>query len=53
VLEPGDGIVKDGVALVRTGDGAVFLLEGEIEGVPATTKDLAELFLPQSSLVIG
>ena len=52
-LEPGEGAVDGGVALVRTADGAVLLLEGEIDGAPATATDLAALFLPRSPLVIG
>jgi len=52
-LEPGEGADDGGLPLVRTGDGAVLLLEGEIDGVPATTSDLAALFLPRSPLVIG
>jgi methionyl-tRNA formyltransferase len=52
-LEPGEGAVDGGFVLVRTADGAVLLLEGEIDGVPATAEDLAALFLPQSPLVIG
>jgi len=44
-LEPGEGATHEGRALVRTGDGAVFLLEGEIDGEPASAKDLAALFL--------
>ncbi|MEO7331060.1 MAG: formyltransferase family protein [Minicystis sp.] len=52
-LEPGEGVNDGGLALVRTGDGAVALLAGEIEGVPADAKELAALFLPPSPLVIG
>ncbi|MFO0756821.1 MAG: formyltransferase family protein [Byssovorax sp.] len=40
-LEPGEGVVEDGRAIVRTGDGAVALLAGEIEGEPATMGDIA------------
>jgi methionyl-tRNA formyltransferase len=42
-LEPGEAVVQGGVAVVRTGDGAVALLEGEIDGAPASTLDLAAL----------
>jgi methionyl-tRNA formyltransferase len=52
-LEPGEGAVEGGLPLVRTADGAVILLEGEIDGAPATREDLAALFLPRSPLVIG
>ena len=52
-LEPGEGAVERGRPIVRTADGAVILLAGEIDGVPATTEDLAAIFLPRSPLVIG
>jgi methionyl-tRNA formyltransferase len=52
-LEPGEGAADGGIPLVRTADGAVILLEGEIDGAPATTEDLAAIFLPRSPLVIG
>lgn len=52
-LEPGEGAVENGLPMVRTADGAVLLLEGEIDGSPATTEDLAAIFLPRSPLVIG
>ncbi len=45
--EAGRG-VADGAgerAVVRTGDGAVVLLRGEIDGAPAGAADLAALFL--------
>ncbi len=45
--------MEGGIPLVRTADGAVLLLEGEIDGAPATAADLAALFLPRSPLVIG
>lgn len=41
VLAPGEAIVVDGVAVVRTGDTAVALLEGEIDGEPASADELA------------
>jgi methionyl-tRNA formyltransferase len=49
-LEPGEGTVVEGRVLVRTGDGAVELLEGEIDGVPAGPRELAALFLSRCSL---
>lgn len=52
-LEPGEGVSEGGLAVVRTGDSAVALLAGEIEGVPADAKELAALFLPGSPLVVG
>lgn len=46
-LEPGEGTTMDGeLAVVRTADGAIALLEGEIEGRPARAADLARLFRP-------
>ncbi|EYF06670.1 methionyl-tRNA formyltransferase [Chondromyces apiculatus] len=42
-LVPGEAVVLQGVAVVRTADGAISLLEGEIEGEPATAEDLADL----------
>jgi methionyl-tRNA formyltransferase len=50
-LEPGEGFAEGGRAVIRTGDGAVFLLQGEIEGAPASTEALAGLFLPGSPLL--
>lgn len=52
-LEPGEGAVVDGSAVVRTADGAVLLLEGEIDGAPAIAKDFAGLFLSRLPLVVG
>ncbi len=49
-LEPGEGAVVEGRVLVRTGDGAVELLRGEIDGVPAGPRELAALFLSRCSL---
>jgi methionyl-tRNA formyltransferase len=54
VLAPGEGALVDGQPLVRTGDGAVVLLEGTIEsdadGAPmpvmADRRTLSALFLP-------
>jgi methionyl-tRNA formyltransferase len=43
-LLPGEGAAIDGRAVVRTGDGAVELLSGEIDGVPAGPRELAALF---------
>ena len=42
-LEPGEAVVQGGLAVVRTGDTAVALLEGEIEGAPAGAEDFAAL----------
>jgi methionyl-tRNA formyltransferase len=42
-LAPGEAIAQGGVAVVRTGDTAVGLLEGEIDGAPASAGDLAAL----------
>ncbi len=52
-LEPGEGSAAYGDALVRTGDGAILLLEGEIDGEPASAKDLAALFHAGPSLMLG
>ncbi len=42
-LEPGEAIAQGGVAVVRTGDTAVALLEGEIDGEPASAAGIAAL----------
>jgi len=52
-LEPGEGAVVDGAAVVRTADGAVLLIEGEIDGSAAISKDFAGLFLSRLPLMIG
>ncbi len=49
-LEPGEGMIEGERALVRTGDGAIELSAGEIEGVPAGPQDLAALFLSRPRL---
>jgi methionyl-tRNA formyltransferase len=53
-LAPGEGAVvgvaPDERVIVRTGDGAIELLRGEIDGVPAGPRELAALFLSRSSL---
>jgi methionyl-tRNA formyltransferase len=43
-LMPGEACVSEGQAIVRTGDGAVVLLEGEIDGIPKTADELSGLF---------
>jgi methionyl-tRNA formyltransferase len=40
-LAPGEAVAQGGLAVVRTGDTAVALLEGEIEGEPAGPEELA------------
>lgn len=50
-LEPGEGYVEAGRAVIRTGDGAIALLHGEIDGHEATAKDFARLFLSGAPLV--
>jgi methionyl-tRNA formyltransferase len=50
-LAPGEGAVHEGRAIVRTADGAVALLAGEIDGEPATSKEFAALFLPRVPLL--
>jgi methionyl-tRNA formyltransferase len=49
-LEPGEGAVVDERVLVRTGDGAVELLEAEIDGQLVGPSGLAPLFLSRSGL---
>lgn len=50
-LEPGEGYADTERAVVRTGDGAVALLRGQIDGREATSKDLLHLFLSDAPLV--
>jgi methionyl-tRNA formyltransferase len=50
-LAPGEGFAEGGRAVVRTGDGAVVLVRGEIDGGPASPDDLARLFLPRAPLL--
>jgi methionyl-tRNA formyltransferase len=50
-LEPGEGYVDAGRAVVRTSDGAIALLGGEIEGQEASTKDLSRLFFSDARLL--
>jgi methionyl-tRNA formyltransferase len=52
-LQPGEGVVVGDTAVVRTSDGAVLLLEGEIDSTPAIAKDFAALFLSRLPLMIG
>ena len=47
-LVPGEGAAIDGRAVVRTGDGAVELLQGEIDGAHAGPSELAALFLSRA-----
>ncbi len=49
-LVPGEGVVEGERVLVRTADGAVELLQAEIEGVPAGPRELAALFRSRSRL---
>ena len=50
-LEPGEGYVEAGRAVVRTGDGAIVLLRGEIDGQEASAEDFARIFFSGASLV--
>jgi methionyl-tRNA formyltransferase len=52
-LEPGEGAVIDGKVLVRTGDGAIELIQAEIDGAPAGSEELSALFLSRAPLVVG
>jgi methionyl-tRNA formyltransferase len=49
-LAPGEGVSVGERALVRTLDGAIELLAGEIDGVPVGPTELAALFLSRSRL---
>ncbi len=42
-LEPGEAMLRDGRAVVRTADGAVVLLAGEVEGRVLDADGLARL----------
>lgn len=50
VLQPGEGALVGGSPVVRTGDGAVVLLEVEIEGRRASADELASLFVDSTAL---
>jgi methionyl-tRNA formyltransferase len=50
-LEPGEGYVEGDRAIVRTGDGAIALIHGEVDGREATTKDLLQLFFSDAPLL--
>jgi len=45
-LMPGEGFSDGGSAVIRTGDGALVVLAGEIDGAAASAEDIAGLFLP-------
>jgi methionyl-tRNA formyltransferase len=49
-LAPGEAVVLDGRVIVRTGDGAVQILTGEVDGREAGLEDLKALFLSRSGL---
>jgi methionyl-tRNA formyltransferase len=49
-LAPGEGVVDGDRVIVRTADGAVDLLAGEIDGAPAGPRAFAALFLSRSPL---
>jgi len=50
-LAPGEGYAEGGFAVIRTGNGAVILVRGEIEGAAAGASDLARLFLAPEPLL--
>lgn len=50
-LEPGEGYADEGRAVVRTSDGAIALLRGEIEGQEASAKDLLRIFFSDAPLL--
>ncbi|MFT3774032.1 MAG: methionyl-tRNA formyltransferase [Minicystis sp.] len=49
-LEPGEGTVDGERVIVRTGDGAIALIEAEIDGAPAGPAEIAALFLSRAPL---
>ena len=53
VLAPGEAAVVAGRAVVRTADGALELLEGEIDDEPADAKAFADLVARTQGLVVG
>lgn len=53
VLEPGEAAVVGDHAVVRTRDGAIALLEGSIDDVPADAAALSELIARARAKVIG
>lgn len=50
-LEPGEGYIDADRAVVRTSDGAIALLRGEVDGREATAKDLIRLFFSDAPLL--
>ena len=50
-LEPGEGYIDADRAVVRTSDGAIALLHGEVDGREATAKDLIRLFFSDAPLL--
>jgi methionyl-tRNA formyltransferase len=50
-LEPGEGYADEDRAVVRTGDGAIVLLRGEIDGQEASLKDFVRLFFSDAPLL--
>lgn len=50
VLSPGEGAVVGDEVVVRTGDGALALLEAEIDGAPARSPEIAALFRSRGPL---
>jgi len=51
-LVPGEGAVWGGAAVVRTGDGAVELVRGEVDGALLDSGELASLIAQSGELVI-
>jgi methionyl-tRNA formyltransferase len=51
-LEPGEAAVVGDAGVVRTADGAVLLLEGEIEGTVLDRRGLASVVARGSDLVL-
>jgi methionyl-tRNA formyltransferase len=52
-LVPGEAAIVDGLAVVRTGDGAVVLLSGEIDGEILDAAELASIVARSREKVVG
>lgn len=52
-LEPGEAAIHEGLPLIAASDGAIVVLEAELDEARLTAADLADLFLPEPPLVLG
>ena len=52
-LAPGDGAVVGDRVIVGTGDGAVEVIEAEIDGASVSRRELAALFVPHNDPTLG